>query len=602
MATKVASIIAEIGLDSRKFESGSRGVSSGLSEMVTGFLSVTAVASTAVAIMTEVVSQMKAAEEAAAESAQAEAKLTAVLSATGGAAGMTASALNGLAEQISKTAGLDDELVMSSEAVLLTFTRIGKEVFPATMQAAADMAAVMGGDLQGTIVQVGKAMNDFAGYTALKRAGVSFTEEQIKQIAYFKETNDLAGYQKLVLSELSKEFGGAAQAMNKAGDGAANMEVSLGNLQEALGRGLLPQVRDFKNSVTDIADTISDVVNKQNDWNDRVRAAGVEIGHFNTYTKDGISITAEMADELASNAQVAENMSRSYQLMGEAILATGVSAGMTEADLAALEEQEKQLTETNQTMIQMTASFQSAEESYQAKNKSLTEERIKLEEERATKLRQGYSESGNVVKGLTDKLSENARKASENASSHELAGRRIILGYLEQKLAMDGLSTEETNFLLEKGAEWGVYSKTAISAMKDAMIEAETLATKIKNIPGSKTITITTNYVRNNVTNNTINTSVNSVSGYNADLLSGLGHSEGANFVVPPGYPNDSYPMRVESGEHVVVTPAGRDSNSVPATQSSEPPGTNVVFYGNVTFQVQNEQDLSGLMQSLSRA
>jgi hypothetical protein len=35
----------------------------------------------------------------------------------------------------------------------------------------------------------------------------------------------------------------------------------------------------------------------------------------------------------------------------------------------------------------------------------------------------------------------------------------------------------------------------------------------------------------------------------------GSGKQHGANFVVPPGYPNDSYPMRVQSGEHVTVTP-----------------------------------------------
>jgi hypothetical protein len=35
----------------------------------------------------------------------------------------------------------------------------------------------------------------------------------------------------------------------------------------------------------------------------------------------------------------------------------------------------------------------------------------------------------------------------------------------------------------------------------------------------------------------------------------------GADFVVPPGYPNDSFPMAVTSGEHVVVTPAGNDNS-----------------------------------------
>jgi len=40
--------------------------------------------------------------------------------------------------------------------------------------------------------------------------------------------------------------------------------------------------------------------------------------------------------------------------------------------------------------------------------------------------------------------------------------------------------------------------------------------------------------------------------------LSSARFAEGGDFVVPPGYPDDSYPMRVESGEHVSVTPAGQ--------------------------------------------
>ena len=39
------------------------------------------------------------------------------------------------------------------------------------------------------------------------------------------------------------------------------------------------------------------------------------------------------------------------------------------------------------------------------------------------------------------------------------------------------------------------------------------------------------------------------------------GVSEGAtglDFIVPPGYPNDTYRVNVQSGEHVQVTPAGQ--------------------------------------------
>jgi hypothetical protein len=70
----------------------------------------------------------------------------------------------------------------------------------------------------------------------------------------------------------------------------------------------------------------------------------------------------------------------------------------------------------------------------------------------------------------------------------------------------------------------------------------------------------------------------------------GEGHSSGADFIVPPGYPNDSYPMRVESGEHVVVTPANKVSSSKPSYQSSEqgtpPPQSGTVLQNHGTINI----------------
>lgn len=40
------------------------------------------------------------------------------------------------------------------------------------------------------------------------------------------------------------------------------------------------------------------------------------------------------------------------------------------------------------------------------------------------------------------------------------------------------------------------------------------------------------------------------------------GFQTGGSFVVPPGYPNDSYLMRVSSGERVDVTPAGKSASA----------------------------------------
>jgi len=45
---------------------------------------------------------------------------------------------------------------------------------------------------------------------------------------------------------------------------------------------------------------------------------------------------------------------------------------------------------------------------------------------------------------------------------------------------------------------------------------------------------------------------------YGNPLTAILRASRGADFIVPPGYPNDSYPLLVESGERVQVTPRGQ--------------------------------------------
>lgn len=51
-----------------------------------------------------------------------------------------------------------------------------------------------------------------------------------------------------------------------------------------------------------------------------------------------------------------------------------------------------------------------------------------------------------------------------------------------------------------------------------------------------------------------------------------IGAHSGADFIVPPGFPNDSFPMRVESGEHVKVTPANQVNNNFNMTVNSSAP------------------------------
>ena len=82
------------------------------------------------------------------------------------------------------------------------------------------MSAVLGQDMQSSVTQLGKALNDpIAGMTALGRAGIQFTDAQKDQIKSFVEAGDTLSAQKVILSEVKNEFGGAAEALGQTTEG-----------------------------------------------------------------------------------------------------------------------------------------------------------------------------------------------------------------------------------------------------------------------------------------------------------------------------------------------------------------------------------------------
>ncbi|MBV5323217.1 hypothetical protein JZU51_00310 [bacterium] len=71
--------------------------------------------------------------------------------------------------------------------------------------AALDLATVLDGDLKGTAIQLGKALNDpVQGLSALRKSGVSFSDDQIAVIKSLQETNRLSEAQTLILDALEQ--------------------------------------------------------------------------------------------------------------------------------------------------------------------------------------------------------------------------------------------------------------------------------------------------------------------------------------------------------------------------------------------------------------
>lgn len=177
-----------------------------------------------------------AASKAAMEAAEAMGQVEAALVSMGNASGKTKEELGGLAEGLMRNSLYDDDDILRKvTANLLTFGNVAGDEFNRAQQAAVDLSARLGTDLQGSAIQVGKALNDpIKGITALSRVGVSFTEAQKDQIKAMAEAGNVAGAQRLILSELEKQYGGAAAAA-QATDPYDRLRDSLNSLSESAG-------------------------------------------------------------------------------------------------------------------------------------------------------------------------------------------------------------------------------------------------------------------------------------------------------------------------------------------------------------------------------
>ena len=192
------------------------------------------------------------------------AQLNAVLKSTKGAVGLTSKEISDMATALQLTTKFAEEDTLAGQNMLLTFTNIGKDVFPLATNTLLDLATAMGTDAKSSAIQMGKALNDpTKGITALSRVGVTFTEEQKKVIKRLQETGDMAGAQKVILAELNKEFGGSAKAAGETFSGKlVILKNSLGELTEGFATGFIPYLQKFMDFVTVNMPTIQSVMQK----------------------------------------------------------------------------------------------------------------------------------------------------------------------------------------------------------------------------------------------------------------------------------------------------------------------------------------------------
>ena len=249
------------------------------------------------------------ASQEAGEAEKSMKALEQVVRSTGGAAGVSVKSVTDLTSALQKQTGVSDDALNAASALMLTFTKVGKQVFPDAMKVVNDMSVALGQDLKSSSIQVGKALNDpIKGVTALQRVGVSFTESQKAQIKTLVETGRALDAQKLILQELQTEFGGAAAAARDTFGGAVEaLNIAVGDLFEQIGGGTNGGLRGAIEFMVIATEHATAAVGEFQEWlgseksavefREALRTTGETASVMLTVIKNGINETVDVIDK-----------------------------------------------------------------------------------------------------------------------------------------------------------------------------------------------------------------------------------------------------------------------------------------------------------------
>ena len=293
---------------------------------------------------------------------RAEAKLAAVLKSTG------RDIIPGLIDSYTEYAstmqnitGVSDAVILDTQAMMATFTKISEDVMPAAMDALLNVSAVMGQDLRSTAIQLGKALNDpILGLTALRRIGIQLSTQQEESVKSFVAINDIASAQAVILGELQTQFGGAAEAMGKTMAGQAEiLSQKIGDLKEQLGALVKTNMPAF----IELTDTI---VTSLSAWIERMTASRREIEKFKKMLgamtkeelKENISAQADYIDRLLDSMHAIEMQIDTMKEQKKFLDGTG-------KDIKAVEQQLKDLDAEYLVAVNMQKQYKDALETVQ---------------------------------------------------------------------------------------------------------------------------------------------------------------------------------------------------------------------------------------------
>jgi hypothetical protein len=246
----VENLVIEIGAHTKEFLTGLNEVGEHTKDLGDRLAGIGVVAATAFAGYT---ASIMGCVYAYREQEKVGQEVEAILHSTGGVAGVTAHAINELAESLSKSSTFSKLQIERGEEILLTFTQIGSKTFPEATTAMLDLAQKMGGDASGAAQVLGRALEDpMAGLTKLRRAGIFFTEQQKDQIKTMELSGNMAGAQAVILKQVESQYGGMAKAAAGGTGAIAQVKNAMEELAEKVGAEFAPYVAKAAETLRDM--------------------------------------------------------------------------------------------------------------------------------------------------------------------------------------------------------------------------------------------------------------------------------------------------------------------------------------------------------------
>ncbi len=181
------------------------------------------------------------------------------------------------AQAIQRLTGIDDEQIERGQKMLMLYGNISNEAMPRATKAMANMAALMGGDMQSAAAQLGKALE---GHTeGLRRVGIMVDQNVYKQRGAIG-----------VLEEIEKKVSGQAEALAQGSGKWKVLGTQVDETKEGLGK-LFNRMAEGSG----IIDMLTGAVNKLNQGLTKLNELDIN--------KAGISPTARAFDIVSRNVE-----------------------------------------------------------------------------------------------------------------------------------------------------------------------------------------------------------------------------------------------------------------------------------------------------------